>query len=610
VSAAAPSRSAQGRWIGVAVAVVALVVLQVVAASLGFWVALVLDVAVLAGVAVALLVWRGRARAAAAPEVPSEGEQGHEELARRGAAPAVPRRVDEASRAAVEQAEHALIDALVDGVVLYGADGTILRTNASARALLGEDPTGRHAGSGEWRLVDIEGRAIPTEEFPSMVALRTGENIDDAVVGLVRAHTVTWLRVSARTLRGGPAVAPRLVLSMRDISDGVRNVDELDRARAEAERANVAKTEFMRRLHHELRTPLNAVFTAAQLLDERDLPEDQRRIAARILKGCRLALGLMEDLREISLIEEGQLRLRHDATDVAEVISDAVDAVDYLRAPNRIALHVEPVPPGLRAWADPKRLTQVLVNLLTNAVKYNRPDGSVWVRAVALDERRVRIEVEDTGRGIAPQDQRRVFDPFERLDAARTGVDGTGLGLSISQRLIETMDGHLGLESTPGRGSTFSVELARAPSAEPAEPDLELVGLGGASTVLYIEDNPDNVELMCELFERWPSLQVLPAMTGGAGLELAAEAQPALILLDLHLPDLHGLEVLGALRADPATRDIPVIMVTADATGWEHEVPAAERPDAIVTKPIDVRSFRALIEEWIGTGATRADPSS
>ena len=317
----------------------------------------------------------------------------------------------------------------------------------------------------------------------------------------------------------------------------------------------------------------------------------------------------MEDLREISLIEDGQVRLRHDAVDVSDAVATTLAAVEHLAGRTGVRLEVDAVDPTLRVWADAKRLTQVLVNLVGNAIKYNTPDGWVWVRVRATDDR-LQLVVADSGRGIAPEDRERVFEPFERLDAARTGVEGTGLGLSISRRLVETMDGTLTVDSEVGEGSTFTVDLARAPSAappraaSPAAPlDTPAPVVDGppapATTVLYIEDNPDNVELMHEVLQRWPGLDVQVAMTGEEGLERAAALVPTLILLDLHLPDLHGLQVLERLRARPSTATIPVIMVTADATGWEQEVPPSQRPDAIVTKPLDVKSFARVVSGWL-----------
>jgi len=506
--------------------------------------------------------------------------------------------------AALERREQTVIDALPDGVLLYDSEGVVVRANPRARELAGREQVGVQAhGPYPHPMVDVHGDPIPFEEAPVLRVLRTGEPIEDMVLGVDRPDGRVWRRITALPLPPGPDGMGGVVVINRDITNAMEHLEDLARARGEAERANQAKTEFLSRLHHEIRTPLNAVYTAAQLLDERELPEAERRIAARILKGCRLVIGLMEDLREISLIEDGQVRLRHDAVDVADVVATALASVEHMAASTRLRVEVEPIDPALRVWADGKRLTQVLVNLLSNAVKYNRPEGLVRVR-VEADGTRLRIHVADTGRGIAAEHAERVFEPFERLDAARTGVEGTGLGLSISRRLVETMDGTLSLASEVGVGSTFTVDLAQAPSV----PALHVAGdgdrsappaLAGAATVLYIEDNPENVELMHDVFQRWPDVVVEVAMTGTEGLARAEALHPKLILLDLHLPDLHGLEVLDGLRQRPSTADIPVIMVTADATGWEQEVPAAQRPQAIVTKPLDVKAFTRVLSGWL-----------
>ena len=230
---------------------------------------------------------------------------------------------------------------------------------------------------------------------------------------------------------------------------------------------------------------------------------------------------------------------------------------------------------GTDVLADQQRLTQVIINLVSNAIKYNRSGGEVRVEVAGAGRRRVRIVVTDTGSGIAPDLLPRLFTPFERLGAAATGIEGTGLGLALSRRLIESMGGTVGVESTVGVGSTFWVELAQAepevvaPSMAGDEGPLAVREYAAERRVLYVEDVVANVTLVGEILARRPSVRLLPAMLGRMGVELAQEHLPHLILLDLHLPDMSGVDVLTALRRDASTRDIPVVVLTADATRSE-----------------------------------------
>jgi len=255
--------------------------------------------------------------------------------------------------------------------------------------------------------------------------------------------------------------------------------------------------------------------------------------------------------------------------------------------------------------ADRQRLKQVLLNLLANAVKYNHEDGSVRVACAAPASGRLRISVRDTGPGI-PEDKRsRLFEPFDRLGAESSGVEGTGLGLALSRRLMEAMGGSIGVESEVGAGSVFHLDLDEAvdPLAQHAiaeEVDAAALDLAGDTRrVLYIEDNLSNLELVEQILERWPNVRSFAAMQGRLGLDLAAQHHPDLILLDLHLPDMSGLEVLSQLRANAETQDLPVVVLSADATPGQVDRVLAAGARAYLTKPIDVPAFLAVLAETL-----------
>jgi signal transduction histidine kinase/CheY-like chemotaxis protein len=392
----------------------------------------------------------------------------------------------------------------------------------------------------------------------------------------------------------------------REIAERLEAESAARLARADAERANNAKSEFLSRMSHELRTPLNAVLGFAQLLGLDDLSPDQRESVEQIEKAGRHLLDLINEVLDIARIESGQLSLSLEPVEVGSAVAEALDLVRPLAAERGISVVLEESPAlYFYAKADRQRIKQVLLNLLSNGIKYNRARGNLAIRCVETSGNRIRLEVADDGPGI-PSDRRdRLFTPFERLGAEGTGVEGTGLGLALSKRLVEAMGGALGVSTEPGRGSTFWVDLTMAGSLEQvsrwsdgdepvakAEPPM-------AGTLLYIEDNPANLKLVDRVVSRLPHFRLMTAMQGSLGLDLAQQHNPDLVLLDLHLPDMSGSEILRRLREDPRTHDIPVIVISADATPSQIRKLLAEGADAYLTKPLDVQRFLQLMDETL-----------
>ena len=376
---------------------------------------------------------------------------------------------------------------------------------------------------------------------------------------------------------------------------------ELSEATAEADRANRAKSEFLSRMSHELRTPLNAILGFGQLLDRDRLSDSQRESVDQILRGGRHLLALINEVLDISRIEAGRLQLSLEPVPVSHTVSQALQLVQPTAASHGVTLHADPIDARVHVLADRQRLHQVLLNLLSNAIKYNRAEGRVHV-ACTTAAGRLRISVGDTGPGIEAAKLARLFVPFDRLGAEGTGVEGTGLGLALSRALVMAMRGRLEVESEPGTGSTFSVELplvdspttVALPEAESPAADAPL---SRPCAILYVEDNVSNLRLVERLLERRPGVTMLSAMQGRVGLELARHHRPDLILLDRHLPDVPGEEVFRALREDPRTRQIPVVILSADAivSGMHALLDAGMR--AYLTKPLDVARLLALIDE-------------
>jgi signal transduction histidine kinase/CheY-like chemotaxis protein len=397
----------------------------------------------------------------------------------------------------------------------------------------------------------------------------------------------------------------------RALEEGSRLEAAERQARELAESANQSKSEFLSRMSHELRTPLNAVVGFAQLLELDDLTDTQREEVAQILKGGRHLLDLINEVLDISRIESGRFSVSAEPVLAAEVLGETIDLMRPLADHHKIQILGDPSCAGPSfVLADRQRLKQVLLNLSANAIKYNRSGGTVVLSCEPVADRRLRINVADTGPGIRPEHLGLLFSPFERLGAERTDIEGTGLGLPLSRRLAEAMGGTLGVATELGQGSTFWVELPRvegpveryqrldAPSGD--EANEAAAQPGQRPKVLYIEDNLSNLNLVERIFSQRGQVDLIVAMQGRLGLDLAREHRPALILLDLHLPDIGGDQVLEELRDDPATRTIPVVMISADATNGQIQRLVAAGARSYLTKPIDVRELLRLIDDTLG----------
>jgi PAS domain S-box-containing protein len=394
----------------------------------------------------------------------------------------------------------------------------------------------------------------------------------------------------------------------RDSTERKRIEHALEQAREAADRANRGKSEFLSRMSHELRTPMNAILGFAQVLElEEGMSKEQRESVAQILKGGRHLLGLINEVLDISRIEAGRMTLSREAVALHGVLDESVRLLETLADDFNVRLVVTPFEGGLHVLADRQRLKQVLLNLLANAIKYNRPGGSVTVGCAPAGSAggapAVRIAVRDTGPGISPTHLTRLFTPFERIGADESSVEGTGLGLVLAKRMVDLMGGTLGVESVVGEGSTFWIELLRAePPAEEEEPVREAAASLAATlpaeprVIIYIEDNLPNLRLIERVLTRRPAIRLIPALDGRRGLELVREHRPDLVLLDLNLPDISGREVLARMRADPAISTVPVLVISADATPGQSERLRAEGALGYLTKPLDVRKFLEVVD--------------
>jgi signal transduction histidine kinase/DNA-binding NarL/FixJ family response regulator len=429
------------------------------------------------------------------------------------------------------------------------------------------------------------------------------------------AAAFPWLVLGASTML---AIALGLLVELliRRRAYALRLVEERTRslveARLAAEKANRAKSEFLSRMSHELRTPLNAVLGFGQLLELDGLTPDQAENVGQITKGGAHLLDLINEILDISQIESGHMSMSPEAVLVTDVVDSAISLLRPLAEERGVHL-IGGSDLGCHQYifADRQRLKQILLNLVGNGIKNNRQGGSDSITCFQPVRGTLRIQVTDTGPGIAADQFHLLFQPFERLGAEQTSVPGTGVGLALSRGLAETMGGKLDVESTPGRGSTFWVEfpIVESPvriyeeiSARTAQPAPE----DGGRTVLHIEDNLANVELVERVLAQRPDITVIPAMQGRMGVDLARRHHPALILLDLNLVDLPGIEVLQILRDDPTTADIPVAIVSADAMPRQVQRLLSSGAVAYLTKPIDIHRLLELVDDAVAQATSPA----
>jgi PAS domain S-box-containing protein len=399
------------------------------------------------------------------------------------------------------------------------------------------------------------------------------------------------------------------VRTYTDVTAEVEAAQALLAAKEEAERANRAKSAFLSRMSHELRTPLNAILGFGQLMDgDTVAPLDARQRArlAQMLQGGQHLLTLINEVLDLARVESGGMQVSAAEVDVDALADECLSLVEPVARARPVTLLPRLGTAGT-VRADVTRLRQVLLNLLANAIKYNRPGGEVRLHGRA-EGAWARIEVVDTGPGLDAAQQRRLFQPFERLDADRDAIEGSGIGLALCRSLVELMGGRIGVRSTPGQGSCFWLDLPRAATVLPvAAPPAVLPAAATDAPprrVLYVEDNPVNQLLMQGMLAHRPALKVVLAANADEGLAAARAQRPDLVLMDIQLPGASGYDLLSRLRDEPALRAVPVLAVSANAMPADLARAQAAGFDGYLTKPLDLQGLLAAVD-----GALRAPPA-
>ena len=425
--------------------------------------------------------------------------------------------------------------------------------------------------------------------------------------------------VSITALRDDAGDIIGYLLIGTDNSVRKRVESELNEAMAAAEKANHAKSDFLSGMSHELRTPLNAILGFAQLMESGSPPPtpSQKRNLEQILTAGWYLLELINEILDLALIESGKVTLSREPVALSEVMLECSTMIEPQAQKRGIRMTFPQFDIPCFVKADRTRVKQVLINLLFNAIKYNKPGGAVAVKCVLTSPDSIRISVRDTGAGLAPEQLSHLFQPFNRLGKETGAEEGTGIGLVVTKRLVELMGGTIGADSAVGVGSVFWIELGltSAPLLEAPEAALAASAKAPAPdgvplrTLLYVEDNPANLELVEQLIARRPELRLLSAADGDLGIEYARAYQPEVILMDINLPGISGLEAMKILRADASTAHIPIIALSANAVPRDIEKALEAGFFKYLTKPIKVNQFMNALDVALDFAQTATGPA-
>ena len=438
----------------------------------------------------------------------------------------------------------------------------------------------------------------------------------------VVSYNATTFYDRDRNLQGVFAAA-RDVTERQLLDQALREtIVALESAKLAAEKANLAKSDFLSSMSHELRSPLNAILGFAQLIDSGSPAPtpNQKSSVDQILQAGWYLLELINEILDLALIESGKLSLSTEPLSLGEVLGDCEAMIKPQAQTSGILVTFPRFDRPCYVNADRTRIKQVLINLLSNAIKYNRAGGKVEVKCSTTPAQRIRISVHDTGKGLLPEDLSQLFQPFNRLGQEAGDTEGTGIGLVVSKRLVELMGGEIGAESSVGVGSVFWIELnaSAAPQlggdavqAKAAAVQRSQAKTGVQTyTLLCVEDNPANLLLVEKLVARRPEIRLLSARDGTLGIEIARDSMPDVILMDISLPGISGVKALKILAADPATAHIPVIALSANAMPRDIQRGLEAGFFRYLTKPIRVNELMDTLDIAFKLATTRSPRAS
>jgi PAS domain S-box-containing protein len=422
---------------------------------------------------------------------------------------------------------------------------------------------------------------------------------------IAKSGATVWVQATVSLLRYADGKPRSIVGVVEDITEHLR-LEEAERAREAAEASNRAKSEFLSRMSHELRTPLNAMLGFAQLLEldpRQPLSAEQQPWVSQIQQAGWHLLEMINDVLDLSRIESGNLRLQTETLDLAELLDATIGMVEGEARQRNIRISQNLAPGTSTLLGDATRVKQILTNLLSNAVKYNADGGRIHISSRLVGTDTVEVTVTDTGLGLTPEQLGELFQPFNRLGRERSTQQGTGIGLVISQRLAELMGGALRANSVAAQGSSFILTLPCSSDPDTVRSDLDALAPAAADyhrrIVHYVEDNETNVEVMRGILAQRPQVELQVSITGLDGLAAIRARRPDLILLDMHLPDISGMELLRHLKGDVQTGSIPIVVVSADALAQQIEAAFEAGCTHYLTKPVSVSELLNVLDDQL-----------
>jgi len=514
-----------------------------------------------------------------------------------------------------EEGFRLMVESVTDAaIVMLNSEGCVVSWNTGAQRIKGyssDEIMGKHF-SQFYPATDVE-QGTPQRDLDAAAALGRFE-----VEGwrLRKDGSLFWANVVFTAIRDAEGNARGFAKLTRDLTERRLVEQTLTLAKGTAEKANLAKSEFLSSMSHELRSPLNAILGFAQLMQSDATPPSlsQKASIDEILRAGWYLLELINEILDLAQIESGKVSLSKEPTSLAEVLLECQAMIEPQAQARGISMTFPKFPVPCFVKADRTRLKQVLINLLSNAIKYNTAGGTVVVDCDGCHSPgRIRVNVRDTGPGLTPEKVAQLFQPFNRLGQERGPEQGTGIGLVMSKRLVELMGGALGVESRVGEGSTFWWELAAAAApklqlktALPEAARADAQAGGPLRTLLYVEDNPANLKLIEQLIARRPTIRLLTAVDGNQGIQMARAHQPDVVLMDINLPGISGIEALKILRDDPETAHIPIVALSANAMPRDVVKGITAGFFSYLTKPIKVDEFMAALDAALKAAGAHA----